>query len=80
MLLWEQWVDEWFNTSEDESIEDFKGGTQQRYGPVALWVPSGFSGLGITTISALFQIFGILSWRMQAVRKSQNQDVRADLA
>ena len=50
------------------------------YGKVALWVPSSLSGLGIATISALLQIFGILSWRMQELRKSQNQDFRADSA
>ena len=38
------------------------------------------SGLGIATISAPLQIFGIFSWRMQELRKSQNQDLRADLA
>ena len=36
--------------------------------------------LGIATTSALLQIFGILSWRMEEVRKSQNQDFRADPA
>ena len=59
LLSREQWVDDWFDTSVDESIEDFKGDTQQRYGTVALWVPSGFSGLGLATISALLHIFGI---------------------
>ena len=80
LLLWEQWVDDWFSTSVDESLEDIQGDAQQRYETIALWVPSGFSGLGIATISALLQIFGILSWRMQEVRNSQNQDLRADLA
>ena len=46
---------------------------------IALWVPN-FSGLGNATISALLQILGILSWRMQEVRKSQNQDSRFDPA
>ena len=78
LLLWDQWVDDWFGTSVDESLENFKGVTQQRYGTVAIWVPSGFSGLGLATASALFQIFGVLSWRMQEGRKSQNQDLRAD--
>jgi len=32
----------------------------------------------IATISAFLQNFGILSWGMQEVRKSQNQDLRAD--
>ena len=40
----------------------------------------GFSGVGIATISVLLQIFGILSWCMQEVRKSLNQDLRADTA
>jgi len=39
LLLWEQWVDDWFNTGVDESLEDCKGGTQHRYRAVALWVP-----------------------------------------
>jgi len=39
LLLWEQWVDDWFGTSVDESLKDFKGDTQQRSGTVALWVP-----------------------------------------
>jgi len=25
LLQWEQWVDDWFDTSVDESLEDFKG-------------------------------------------------------
>jgi len=78
LLLWEQWVDDWFNMSVDESLEDFKGDAQQRYGMIALWALSGISGLGIKTISALLQIFGILSWHMQEVRKSHIQDFRVD--
>ena len=39
LLLWEQWVDDWFDTSVDECLEDFKGDTQQRYRAAALWVP-----------------------------------------
>jgi len=62
------------------SLSRILGGKQQRYGTVALWVPSSYSGLGIATISVLLQIFRILSWRMQEVRKSQNQDLRADPA
>ena len=31
--------EQWVNTSVDESLEDFKGDTQQRYGTIALWVP-----------------------------------------
>jgi len=31
LLLWEQWVDDWFDTSVDKSLEDIKGDTQQRY-------------------------------------------------
>ena len=47
---------------------------------VFLGSPNSLSGLGIATTSALLQIFGILSWRMQELRKSQNQDLRADPA
>jgi len=39
LLQREQWVDDWFNMSVDESLEDFKGDTQQRYGTIAHWVP-----------------------------------------
>jgi len=39
LLLWEQWVDDWFDTSVDDSLEDFKGDTQQRYRTIALRVP-----------------------------------------
>jgi len=39
LLLWEQWVDDWFNPNLDELHEDFKGDTQQRYGTIALWIP-----------------------------------------
>ena len=80
LVQWEQWVDDCFDTSIEESLEDFKRDTQQRYRTIALWVPNGFSGLGIVTTSALFQIFEILSWHMQVLRKSQNQDLRADPA
>ena len=38
---------------------------------------SSFSGLGIAATNALLQIFGIFSWEL---RKSQNRDLRADLA
>jgi len=30
LLPWEQWVDDCFDTSVDESLEDFKGDAQQR--------------------------------------------------
>ena len=63
-----------------ESLEDRERDTQQRYGTMDLWFPNGFSGLGIATISAVLQIFGIFSWRKQEVRKSQNQDLRAEPA
>jgi len=33
ILMWEQWVDDWFDTS-----VGFKGDTQQRYRTIALWV------------------------------------------
>jgi len=39
LLLLEQWVDDWFDMSVDESLEDFKGDPQQRYRTLALWVP-----------------------------------------
>ena len=38
LLLWEQWVGDFFDTSIDESLEDFKGDTQQRYRTIALRV------------------------------------------
>jgi len=38
------------------------------------------SGSQFATNSALFQIFGYLSWYMQEVRKSRNQDLKADPA
>ena len=34
LLLWDQWVDYWFGTWSYESLEDFKGDTQERYGNV----------------------------------------------
>ena len=71
LLPREQRVDDWDDTSIDESLKDFKRHSQQRYGTVTIWVPNGFSGLGIATISALLQIFGILSWHMQELRKSK---------
>jgi len=70
---------DWLDTSVDECLEDFKGQAQHRYGKIAGYL-SGFFGLGIATTSALLQIFGILSWHMEEVRKSQNQDLRADPA
>jgi len=42
--------------------------------------PSGFSGLGFATISAPVYIFGILSCRMQEMKKPQNQDFGSDPA
>jgi len=39
LLLWEKWVGDCFATSVDESLEDFKEDTQQRYKMIALWVP-----------------------------------------
>jgi len=76
----EQWVDDWFDTSVDESLKDLEGEAQRRYRAIALWSPNGFSGLGIAATSALLQIFGILNWRKQEARKSQNQNLRADPA
>ena len=57
-----------------------KGTHSRNMGWWLFWSPSGFSGWGIATISALLQIFGILSWCMQQLGKSQSQDLRADLA
>jgi len=42
LLPWEQWVDDWVDTSVDECLEDFKGDTQQRYGTIARWVSQWF--------------------------------------
>jgi len=39
LLLWEQWVDDCFDTNVDESFEDFKEDTQQRYRTIAFLVP-----------------------------------------
>jgi len=80
MIYFNQWVGDCLDTSVDESLEDFKGDTQQRYMTIALRVPQWLLWLKIATTSALLQIFGILSWRMQELRKSQNQDLRADPA
>jgi len=54
-----------------------KGTHSRDMGQQLFGCPSGFSGLRITTISAFLKIFGILRWRMQELRKSQNQDLRA---
>jgi len=32
LFLWEQWVNDWFDTNVDESLENLEGDTQQRYG------------------------------------------------
>jgi len=39
LLLWKQWVGDCFDTTVDESLEDFEEDTQQRYRTIALWVP-----------------------------------------
>jgi len=36
LLLWKQWVDDWFDMSVDEDLE---GDTQKRYRAIALWDP-----------------------------------------
>ena len=64
----------------DESLEDLQGDPQQGYTVGALWVPQWLFWFWDGTMSALPQIFGILSWHMQKVRKSQNQDLHANLA
>ena len=58
----------------------WRGHTAEIWAGSSFGSSNGFSGLRIATISALLQIFGILSWLMQELRKSQNQDLRADLA
>ena len=35
LLLWEQCVDDWFDTGVDDSLEDFKEDTEHRYRAVA---------------------------------------------
>jgi len=42
LLLWEQWIDDCFDTSVDESLENFKEDAQQRYRTIAPWVPQWF--------------------------------------
>jgi len=42
LILWEQWVDYWFDTSVDKSLEDFKEDTRQRFGTITLWVSQCF--------------------------------------
>ena len=34
LLLWEQWVDDWFDTNVDESLEDFKGSNSRLVGNI----------------------------------------------
>ena len=77
LLLWEQWVDDWFDTSIDESLKDIKD-AQQRYRTIALWVPQWLLWLRDRNYYCSSPDLGILSWRMQELRKSQNQDLRAD--
>ena len=55
-----------------------KGAHNRNIGLKLFGSPNGFSGLGIAATSALLQMFGILSLRMQELRKSQNQDMRAN--
>jgi len=57
-----------------------EGGKQKRYRAITQGSPNCFSSLGIATTGALLQAFDRLSWRMQEVRKSQNQDLRSDPA
>jgi len=42
LLLWEQWVDDWFNTSVAESLEDFKGRTAEIWDDSSLGPPVAF--------------------------------------
>jgi len=39
LLPRKKWVDDWVDTSVDESLKDFEGDTQQGYGTITLWVP-----------------------------------------
>jgi len=55
-----------------------KGTNNRDMGRWLFGSPGSFSDLGITTISLLLQIFGILSWHNQEVGKSQNQDWKAN--
>ena len=55
-----------------------KGAHSRNMGSKLFGSPNGFSGLGIAATSALLHMFGILSLRMQELRKSQNQDMRAN--
>jgi len=41
LLPREKFVDDWMDTSVNESLDDFKGDTQQIYGTVTLLVPQG---------------------------------------
>ena len=38
LLLWEQWVNDCFDTSVYVSLKDFKGDRKQRFRMIALWV------------------------------------------
>jgi len=38
LLLRQQWVDDWFDTSIDVSLEYFEGDTEQRCWDICLWV------------------------------------------
>jgi len=42
LLLWEQWVDDWFNISIDDRLDDCNWVTQQRSGIIALCGPRWF--------------------------------------
>jgi len=60
LLPRDQWVDMYL----DSFLKILKGTHRTDMGRLLFGSPNGFPGLGITTINALLQIFGILSWRM----------------
>ena len=76
---WEQWVDDWFDTSVDECLEYFKGDTQHRDGTVALWVPQWLFWLSDRN----YYCSSPDLWNFDlahAGSKSRNCDLRADPA
>ena len=80
LFLWEQEADYWFNAIVDQSLKDLVRDSEQSDATVALWVSTGFEGLGIATTSALLQIFRILSRRKQKKKKLRNQNFKQRLA
>ena len=77
LLFREQWISNWFDKGVDKPLKNLVGDTKQRYQLITFWSLIGFTGFGITTTSALFQILEILSCCKQEERKSCNQDFKA---